>query len=365
MTDAKKTASQPSNQAFDNAVHICLTVDIDYFFGAKISCASALIYMNSDIHVCFHIISDNSSTKKHLRLEETLNRISSNYSVIYYNISTANFSRFPEFFTPSKMIYSRLMLPEILPVDKVIYLDSDLLVLRDLSIEYENDFGQSGCMAAIDFSTQTLENECVKDSLPEFDKTRNALNSGLLFLSLQTIRQKNVFKEAIQLLHNRGNQLINHDQSAINFALNGDFVKLPAEYNYMVNHYHTGNASNSEFPNAKIIFHFVTSQKPWSQLKPIFPFILYARFVKFIGLQREFPIPVWRIIFNEILYHSPLLSRFYLKIRRSIAKFREDAAREALFSMALKDLKSKSSAKIQEKTLLREVRLKVARKIRG
>lgn len=125
----------------------------------------------------------------------------------------------------------RVMLPELLPdVDKIIYLDADILVNRDIKELWDTDI-QNYCLAAVpDYSTVNgLETPypVANQEVP----ASHYFNSGVLCMNLDRIRAKGNMHENIlnYLEENQGARLL--DQDALNAVYGGETFLVDESWN--------------------------------------------------------------------------------------------------------------------------------------
>lgn len=116
--------------------------------------------------------------------------------------------------------YLRLLIPEVLPqeINKVLYIDSDTLVLSDIIGLYEVDLSNYA-VAAIE--------DVPNDSLVRKALTNPYFNAGVLLLNLSYLRRMDFTKKAIQYIQRNYSILKFHDQDVLNVLL-GDKTKILA-----------------------------------------------------------------------------------------------------------------------------------------
>jgi lipopolysaccharide biosynthesis glycosyltransferase len=128
------------------------------------------------------------------------------------------------------------------------------------------ELGPSGVGACIESITPTI----FHDSPPlEIEEQANLnapyLNSGLLVLDLSKLRANQIFERCMYLLDESfAQQFKFHDQSALNYVLNGDFRILEKCWNIQL-HRQTYPPSLllDMIASTEANYHFVTSAKPW------------------------------------------------------------------------------------------------------
>ena len=125
----------------------------------------------------------------------------------------------------------RVMLPELLPdVDKIIYLDADILVNRDIKELWDTDI-QDYCLAAVpDYSTVNgLETPypVAKQEVP----ASHYFNTGVLCMNLDRIRAKGSMHEKVlnYLEENPSARLL--DQDALNAVYGGETFLVDESWN--------------------------------------------------------------------------------------------------------------------------------------
>ena len=165
------------------------------------------------------------------------------------------------------MMYARLLLPSKLPnLDKVIYLDCDLVVCKDLKSLWETDVNDVAVTMAPDLLYQD------KATLSRLGINNNYLNSGVIVMNLDYWRKHDVMKRLLAYISDKGNELIYNDQDSLNAILHDERRQLPVKYN-VTPHYFLKNPDNypkemhEEIREARIdpaVFHFLGSVKPWS-----------------------------------------------------------------------------------------------------
>ena len=165
------------------------------------------------------------------------------------------------------MMYARILLPSMLPnLDKVIYLDCDLVVCKDLKSLWETDVNDVAVTMAPDLLYQD------KATLSRLGINNNYLNSGVIVMNLDYWRKHDVQNRLLSYIIDKGKELIYNDQDALNVILQKERRQLPVKYN-VTPYYFNRNLDNypkemhEEIREARInpiIFHFLGNIKPWS-----------------------------------------------------------------------------------------------------
>jgi lipopolysaccharide biosynthesis glycosyltransferase len=187
--------------------------------------------------------------------------------------------------------YARLLIPLSLPpeLEKVIYLDSDLLVLGDIATLNSEPLQDWHCLAAADPGYPWMECELVLGNFREcgpylvgrrpienyralgFLPSDPYFNAGVLVINLTRWRESNVAGASIACLHEHKEFVKNWDQYALNVVLHGRWKPIDMRWNQGTWIYCYPSAACSPFDRATfdavryrpLICHFTTGDKPW------------------------------------------------------------------------------------------------------
>ena len=170
--------------------------------------------------------------------------------------------------------YYRLRMPEILKeYKKAIYLDVDIIVLKDLS-EFFNididDYYIAGVKAAAYIMNEKLRQYSASIGIEDISAY---INAGVTLWNLEKIRKDNLCDKLIELAARNFRSM---DQDVINLAFNGKIKILPFRYNLMTKYYDRilnqrelldkiyGKKEIDEAIDSPVIIHYADYVKPWS-----------------------------------------------------------------------------------------------------
>lgn len=153
----------------------------------------------------------------------------------------------------SQATYYRILIPELLDkkINKILYLDCDLIVLGDIIDLFEiNIYDYS--VAAVEEQLKDIKIKLgMSDSTPYF-------NAGVMLINLIKWRELNISKITLNLVRNKPEILTFWDQDALNVTLADKCIVLDRRFNLLNSGYK--NISNINNP---VIIHFSSSVKPW------------------------------------------------------------------------------------------------------
>lgn len=165
----------------------------------------------------------------------------------------------------SKAALFKFSLPELLPDDKVLYLDGDIIVQEDLSGLYNTNISGHYVAAVKDMAGMVLEKHHIRLN------HHNYFNSGVMLLNLKKMREDNITEK---LLDAKRKDTLGHfmDQDALNLVFNENIVYLPPIYNFMaanLTQFSTDeikNFYNTETLASPVIMHLTNVIKPWNNI---------------------------------------------------------------------------------------------------
>lgn len=222
----------------------------------------------------------------------------------------------------SRATYARLLLADLLPlqITKVLYLDIDILVLRDLDV-LTNTTLKSPIAAVIE---QHGNGESLFNS-PDV----NYFNAGILVIDLNYWRQ-NQLNESIQAIFDLKHQLPFQDQDVLNLAFRGDWQLLPLTSNVFAEDLHSKN-SYMAISNP-IIVHFNGPNKPWNSYGGEYH-QLWREHANQNGF-KDFDISdSWRAKLRHYLVYNFRYSAIGIKLRRAIPQRIKFGINEIMFKV--------------------------------
>ena len=150
----------------------------------------------------------------------------------------------------------RLFIQSLFPqYDKVLYLDCDLIVLGDISELYNTDLEDNYVAGVVEnwilhspvFSYYTKEAVGIE--------SKYYINAGVALFDLNKFRENEIEQKFVDLINTYNFDVIDPDQSYLNYLCQGKIKYLPFEWNRTP-------LENVECENPKIV-HYALGFKPW------------------------------------------------------------------------------------------------------
>ena len=183
--------------------------------------------------------------------------------------------------------YGRLLIPDYIPDDTALYLDSDLIVLADVLTLTNFDFKDRILAAAFECKVGwSIDKSFLIDRL-NYAPEQDYFNSGIVYFNLKRWRATNAEAKWKKLAEKYPNELISHDQTLLNAVCEGDFAYLAPNFN---NGWLPGDKKPADAVNS--ILHFVGSPKPWD---------IFGRFIHGgYGTWKEYSNEAWEKEYSTI-----------------------------------------------------------------
>lgn len=214
----------------------------------------SILYYNQNVKL--YILHQNIPSDWILELKIQVERLGSIVEDIYIGNAIDSEWRTQEHISP--IAYARFLIPRLIKEERVVYLDSDIIVNGDLSSLFELDLG--------DYSIAAVR-----------DADGNGFNSGMLVIDSQKWREKDVTSmlfdktvEYMSYLDHTNTEEFNGDQTIFNLVFQNHWLELNKHFNLQVGHdviaFYSHWDSHFELDQEPLIIHYTTYRKPWSTL---------------------------------------------------------------------------------------------------
>jgi lipopolysaccharide biosynthesis glycosyltransferase len=295
-----------------NTINIVFATDRNYIqhLGAALK---SLLVNNEDLSLKVYIISSGMS-KKDLR---NINEIIKGHKCAVHHITVSDelFVRLATAhpFYP-KGTYYRLLIPDLIDEEKILYLDSDIIVNGSIKELYDQDPGDYYACAIEDAGFDR------HDKL-NMDKSSAYFNSGMILINLRKWKETGLQKKVIDFIENNPDKIWFPDQCGLNSIINGRWKKIHLKYNQPSSIFcddfenRFDCFSRSELVEARtnpVIIHYTGGSKPW-HFKNSHPFKpLYWKYLKMT--------PYRHAIYSDLMPMHLIKSMIPADLKKSIKK---------------------------------------------
>ena len=196
-----------------NYISVSLSTNNHYTSLAYVCMTSVLYSKNDFTYISFYLIISKEFSKKNI---DFLTSLYEQYD--YFNITILKIdNRYDRAFISrylSKETYFRCSLGELIPyLNKIIYLDTDVIVYKDLTNLYN-----------LNFNDKMILGQSVL-----FENGFYRINPGIILLNLKKMREINMEKKVLNIVINQKKKYNLHDQAIINIYFKKYLGVFPPE----------------------------------------------------------------------------------------------------------------------------------------
>ena len=281
--------SKPKSRTVET-VNILLTLDKNYL-QALPAMLKSLFLNNPGEKIHVHLVHEDMSPED----LEPVDRLCARHlaKLIPLRISGDRFRGAPVNYHYSRAMYYRLLAFELLPasLDRILYLDPDVLVINRLAPLYTQDISRHLYAAAAHTGLTNISTYVNQFRLNTFD-AEYYYNSGVILMNLAKLRREEDGAKVFDYVAHHGNELILPDQDVFN-ALYGRHV-LPLDdglYNYDSRRFEAyllksgGEMTMDWVMRNTVVLHFCGKRKPWHETCGGRFASLYKHYMRLAGRQ--------------------------------------------------------------------------------
>jgi len=282
-------------------IHIFLCSDDNYIGFCATCMASVLFNTQSFIH--FYIFGTVSPANRRLTL--ALKEKFSHFDVEFIDADAEKVCK--NFMIPSSIgshlnqyTYLRLIVPLLKPeVKRAIYLDCDIVVLRDIAELWNQDM-EGKTLGAV--PSVWLQNDFLEHLRTEYEVGDKYFNAGVLLMDCEKWHEENIFQKSLEIQANAKISFPCCDQDLLNILFDRNYKELPTRFNVIartpesegLERLKMSEAEALEAQKNAVVVHFAGKCHPWEyhhKLKALHSedFWNYCNMTEFAsGLQMSF-----------------------------------------------------------------------------
>lgn len=275
-------------------INLCFAIDKNFI--AQLDVALTSIFCNKDKNdeLNIYVLTDSINTKIKQRFYQKYKNIQ------FIEIDTKQFQNYPLVSLSSMSVYYRLILPTLFSqFDKILFLDSDLIVTSSLQDLYEQDITNYSLAAVEDIGIpQYLPKHITKLGLNKY------FNAGVLLLNLKKMRNNNFETNFQTYINNHSKDLLFQDQDVLNVLCQNDVLFIDSKFNQQ-----TTPQNQDTKKNIGTIIHYAGKKKPWNSLNFSAKYLLYWKYVK----KSSFKLYFVKTILDTFLKNIKLFIKYLIK----------------------------------------------------
>ncbi|KAI0722041.1 glycosyl transferase [Cerioporus squamosus] len=218
VKDKKPDAKEMLESALNYGVHVALTIDDDYAMAAGVAIRSAATHTTG--RVTFYVVGRDLPDETKAKLRACVND-EHNKTIVFIDLPRHYSPLSAEIAFPEDLTWGKLAMISLLPVERVLYLDADVLVRGDLKDLWDTDLGGKLLAAAPDVGLPSGHDADGVRNIPYF-------NAGVLLMDFAPIRAR---LPALHALVGEMKDSPHKDQDALNVHFKGDWQALSLKWN--------------------------------------------------------------------------------------------------------------------------------------
>jgi lipopolysaccharide biosynthesis glycosyltransferase len=236
---------------------ICFCADRKYLKHVVQVITSALA--NNTCQFNFYLITDSDTVNEAVNSFENQNL---GVTLKILTIDTSLYAGLKEISHFTTGMYYRLSIPDLIPSERVLYLDCDVTINGDLEELFKLDF-QDNYVAAVD-NPFFYRHESLGMNLKW-----GYFNSGVMLINTKAWLENNIKDRVVEFVTKNEKHLISPDQDALNAVFAGKWYRLPLKYNAQTSMYKKVFDIRKILPSQvsqlsdPTIIHYSSSSKPW------------------------------------------------------------------------------------------------------
>ena len=281
-----------SSAAPDRDPVVVLAADDNFAMALAVTVRSALDNLSADRKLRLYVLDGGIKEATKEKLLQSWPR--GRFDVEWIRVDTTALAGLPISGHVNLVAYYRILIPRVLPavVDRVIYLDSDMIVLADLARLWDCELSGRWCLAAQDCAAPYLDASQALDNFPRCGRHLGStqpvpnfrelglqadaayFNSGVMLIDLSSWRDADLPKQLVACLERHHRHVRWWDQYALNVVLADRWGQLDIRWNQGSQIFKYPSWRQSPFDRQTFeqlrsdpyIVHFTTRSKPWDPL---------------------------------------------------------------------------------------------------
>jgi len=210
----------------------------------------------------FVIFSDALDEADMALLRQTLTALAKPFTLDLRRVDASAFAGFPSL-NGSWATYYRLAVPQILEVERFLYVDADTLCDVDVSELNTLDMGTAPAGLVPEASLAGATDRVVAEQLGNSPE-EPYYNAGVILVNVKEWRRQKITERAMEYIATHHPPF--HDQSALNVVLHNNAVTLAERYNSIANMRKHWPALKQPCEKIGRLVHFLDYPKPWDFL---------------------------------------------------------------------------------------------------
>jgi len=272
----RNSAGAPTMSKGSNSIIVVAAASEDYAMQLAVMIHSVLQNIKSKRKIVMYVLESRMTKESKARIENSVNH--DIFNIVWIAVEDSALRNAKLSHNISIETYYRLLIPMVMPIDveKIIYLDCDLIVNHDIGDLWDLDVGDKHLLAVPEMGRGALYVSSLY-ALKHYKKLgldphSKFFNAGVLLVNLKNWREDNIVSQLIDYLDKSKDEVLWLDQDALNAVLAGKWAELDPGWNVLTQlFYQYFSWRESPFNKntykrlvlSPYIVHFNTQVKPW------------------------------------------------------------------------------------------------------
>lgn len=252
-----------------DTLNIIVNFDNNFINMAIVFFVSMMKNASTSVNYKVYILTDNLSKSNFEKLNYNLKDYNNiKFEIIDLNNMLNKYSFSRAWRSNTIVNYCRLFIPELFPdFDKVLYLDVDMIVNRNIEELYNIEIDKECYIAAVSgYATRGMpskgDEEHIKKIIPDLNNMELYFNDGMFLINLKKIREEGFYNRDL-ILKMCAQELLFADQDILNIIYHGKVHYLDVRWNVgMVKNYNGLNECYAMSIYDPYIIHYNGHKRP-------------------------------------------------------------------------------------------------------
>ena len=242
-----------------------------YFPGLLVTFHSLLRHLGQPWAADFRLLTDDLDERRLETLHRVLRSTGRDYTLEVIRPDIGVYGDLPGL-RGSRLTYERLRVQRLVAGERVLYVDSDVVVTRDVSRLAALPFsGESVLHAVNDARIPVVSHVYERLPLGELGIPADTpyFNSGLLWIDLEAWRRQGIEDACFEYIARYPDRLALHEQSALNAVLWRRWTPLEKAWNLAPEDLMAPLVPYPLFRRRDVNVHYIGREKPWREMHPL------------------------------------------------------------------------------------------------
>ncbi len=239
-------------------INVCTLSDNNYAQHLGVMLASVLLNSTESDRLKFHVLDGGITEANKVRINKL--KALKDFEIKYYIVNNDDLKDCPATYLPIASYYNFLPQKYLTDVERIVFLDSDMIVMDSLADIYSIEMGDkviAGC----------------EDPISEENKVRLGIsqeyfyfNTGTMVMDLTAWREQDILSQLLQYVIDYPEKIKFMDQDILNDVLYAKSLRLPLRWNsicYPFGHTYKDEVEYQESLAHPGIIHYAMKDKPW------------------------------------------------------------------------------------------------------